>query len=94
MIGGTEMTADQLVAMSDEEFEDWTTKNPGATARLMGTEPRKEKTMGNSTKTKGGGKAAPAPVSMSPKGGGHPIGGMASVKGGGSKGGSKGGRYK
>jgi hypothetical protein len=94
MIGGTVMTAAQLAVMSDEDFGKWVDENPAEADRLMGTEPRKEKTMGNSTKTKGGGKAAPAPVSMSPKGGGHPVGGMASVKGGGSKGGSKGGRYK
>lgn len=92
MTGGTEMTAAQLAAMSNEDFAKWTDENPAAVARLMDTEPRKEKTMGNSTKTKGGGKAAPVPVSMSPKGGGHPVGGMASVKGGGSKGGSRGGR--
>lgn len=56
--------------------------------------------MGNSTSSKGG-KAAPVPVSMHPKGGGHPTGGMASVKGGGgskgaaggAKGSGKGGRY-
>ena len=82
MIGGTNVTAEQVVAMSDEEFETWS------------KERERRRTMGNSTKTKGGGKAAPAPISMSPKGGGHPVGGMASVKGGGSKGGSKGGRYK
>jgi hypothetical protein len=45
--------------------------------------------MGSSTKTKGG-KGAPVPVSMHPtKGSGHPVAGMASVKGGGSKGGKK-----
>ena len=46
--------------------------------------------MGNSTSSKGG-KASPVPVTMHPKGGGHPTAGMASVKGGGSKGGVAGG---
>lgn len=92
----SEITAGQLVAMNDEEFEKWTTENPAKAARLM--DPQRRSEMGNSTRSKGG-KAAPVPISMHPKGGGHPIGGVGAVKGGGSKGGgggasSKGGRYK
>lgn len=37
---GIRMTGEQLARMSDEEFDAWTTKNPAATARLMGREPK------------------------------------------------------
>lgn len=36
------MTAEQLLSMSNDEFDAWTSKNPAATARLMGRDtPRK-----------------------------------------------------
>lgn len=35
----SEMTASRLLAMSNEEFDAWTTKNPAKAARLMGQEP-------------------------------------------------------
>lgn len=35
----TEMTVTRLLAMSNDEFDAWTTKNPARAARLMGQEP-------------------------------------------------------
>ena len=40
----TEMTASRLLAMSNDEFDAWTTKNPAKAARLMGEdEPRRRR---------------------------------------------------
>lgn len=38
----TEMTAARLLAMSNSEFDTWTTKNPAKARRLMGEEPRRK----------------------------------------------------
>lgn len=40
----TEMTASRLLAMSNDEFDAWTTKNPAKAARLMGQEPPRRRT--------------------------------------------------
>ena len=39
----TKMTAEQLLSMSNDEFDTWTSKNPAATARLMGRDPPRKR---------------------------------------------------
>lgn len=37
------MTAEQLLSMSNDDFDAWTNKNPAATARLMGKDPARKR---------------------------------------------------